>query len=123
MLDGGRSDGILTATGDVFCAGGDLKAMTDPTLRPPPKSAAEARTAGLATERFRATTLPVVAGYLDAVERNRVLILADAFTLPFFVAATIAWMRNFGVAKSISVSAPEPFSEEIWETTSVEVSS
>ena len=37
-------------------------------------------------------TLPVIAGYLDAVERNRVLILADAFTLPFFVAATIAML-------------------------------
>jgi ABC-type transport system involved in multi-copper enzyme maturation permease subunit len=37
-------------------------------------------------------TLPVMAGYLDAVERNRVLILADAFTLPFFVAATIAML-------------------------------
>ena len=37
-------------------------------------------------------TLPVIAGYLDVVERNRVLILADAFTLPFFVAATIAML-------------------------------
>jgi ABC-type transport system involved in multi-copper enzyme maturation permease subunit len=37
-------------------------------------------------------TLPVIAGYLDAVERNRVLILADAFTLPFFIAATIAML-------------------------------
>jgi ABC-2 type transport system ATP-binding protein len=37
-------------------------------------------------------TLPVVAGYLDAVERSHVLILADAFTLPFFVAATIAML-------------------------------
>ena len=37
-------------------------------------------------------TLPVIAGYLDAVERSRVLILADAFTLPFFVAATIAML-------------------------------
>jgi len=37
-------------------------------------------------------TLPVVAGYLDTVERSRVLILADAFTLPFFVAATIAML-------------------------------
>jgi ABC-type transport system involved in multi-copper enzyme maturation permease subunit len=37
-------------------------------------------------------TFPIVAGYLDAVQRNRVLILADAFTLPFFVAATIAML-------------------------------
>jgi ABC-type transport system involved in multi-copper enzyme maturation permease subunit len=37
-------------------------------------------------------TLPIVAGYLDAVEKNRVLILADAFTLPFFAAATIAML-------------------------------
>jgi ABC-type transport system involved in multi-copper enzyme maturation permease subunit len=37
-------------------------------------------------------TLPVVRSYLDAVERNRVLVLADAFTLPFFVAATIAML-------------------------------
>jgi ABC-type transport system involved in multi-copper enzyme maturation permease subunit len=37
-------------------------------------------------------TLPIVAGYLDAVERNRVLILADAFTLPFFVAATLGML-------------------------------
>ena len=37
-------------------------------------------------------TLPVLAGYLDAVERNRVLILADAFTLPYFVAATIGML-------------------------------
>ncbi|MFN8634718.1 MAG: ABC transporter permease subunit, partial [Chloroflexota bacterium] len=35
-------------------------------------------------------TLPIVAGYLDAVERSRVLILADAFTLPFFIATIIA---------------------------------
>lgn len=35
-------------------------------------------------------TLPVVAGYLDAVERSGILVLADAFTLPFFVAATLA---------------------------------
>ena len=34
--------------------------------------------------------LPVVAGYIDAVERSRILVLADAFTLPFFVAATLA---------------------------------
>jgi ABC-type multidrug transport system ATPase subunit/ABC-type transport system involved in multi-copper enzyme maturation permease subunit len=37
-------------------------------------------------------TLPVIAGYLDAVERNHLLILADAFTLPFFVAATLAML-------------------------------
>jgi ABC-type transport system involved in multi-copper enzyme maturation permease subunit len=37
-------------------------------------------------------TLPIVAGYLDVVEKNRVLILADAFTLPFFAAATIAML-------------------------------
>jgi ABC-type transport system involved in multi-copper enzyme maturation permease subunit len=37
-------------------------------------------------------TLPIVAGYLDAVEKNRVLTLADAFTLPFFAAATIAML-------------------------------
>jgi ABC-2 type transport system ATP-binding protein len=37
-------------------------------------------------------TLPIVAGYLDAVQRNGLLILADAFTLPFFVAATIAML-------------------------------
>jgi ABC-type transport system involved in multi-copper enzyme maturation permease subunit len=37
-------------------------------------------------------TLPIVAGYLDTVEKNRVLILADPFTLPFFVAATIAML-------------------------------
>jgi ABC-2 type transport system ATP-binding protein len=35
-------------------------------------------------------TLPVVAGYLDAVRRSGLLVLADAFTLPFFVAATLA---------------------------------
>ncbi len=34
--------------------------------------------------------LPVVAGYLDAVQRSGILVLADAFTLPFFVAATLA---------------------------------
>jgi ABC-2 type transport system ATP-binding protein len=34
--------------------------------------------------------LPVVAGYLDAVQRSGMLVLADAFTLPFFVAATLA---------------------------------
>src|SRR6185295_15202002 len=39
-----------------------------------------------------AATLPIVAGYLDAVERSRVLILSDAFTLPFFVAATVAML-------------------------------
>ena len=37
-------------------------------------------------------TLPIVAGYVDAVERTRLLILADAFTLPFFVAATIGML-------------------------------
>jgi ABC-type multidrug transport system ATPase subunit/ABC-type transport system involved in multi-copper enzyme maturation permease subunit len=37
-------------------------------------------------------TLPIVAGYADAVERSRLLILADAFTLPFFVAATIGML-------------------------------
>ncbi|MGE3912353.1 MAG: ATP-binding cassette domain-containing protein, partial [Chloroflexota bacterium] len=37
-------------------------------------------------------TLPIVAGYVDSVERNRVLILADAFTLPFFVATTIGML-------------------------------
>ncbi len=37
-------------------------------------------------------TLPVVRSYLDAVERNRVLVLADPFSLPFFVAATIAML-------------------------------
>ena len=37
--------------------------------------------------------------------------------------ATIAWMKNFGVAKSMSVSAPEPFSRAIWEATSEAVSS
>jgi ABC-2 type transport system ATP-binding protein len=34
--------------------------------------------------------LPVVAGYLDAVQRSGILVLADAFTLPFFVAAALA---------------------------------
>ncbi|MBV9357306.1 MAG: ABC transporter ATP-binding protein/permease [Chloroflexi bacterium] len=34
--------------------------------------------------------LPVVAGYLDAVQHSGILVLADAFTLPFFVAATLA---------------------------------
>jgi ABC-2 type transport system ATP-binding protein len=37
-------------------------------------------------------TLPVVSSYLDAVERSRVLVLADAFTLPFFVATTLAML-------------------------------
>jgi ABC-type transport system involved in multi-copper enzyme maturation permease subunit len=37
-------------------------------------------------------TLPALAGYLDAVDRNRMLILADAYTLPFFVAATIGML-------------------------------
>jgi ABC-type transport system involved in multi-copper enzyme maturation permease subunit len=37
-------------------------------------------------------TLPIVAGYVEAVERTRLLILADAFTLPFFVAATIGML-------------------------------
>src|SRR5438034_6195918 len=37
-------------------------------------------------------TVPVVSSYLDAVERSRILVLADAFTLPFFVAATIAML-------------------------------
>jgi ABC-type transport system involved in multi-copper enzyme maturation permease subunit len=36
--------------------------------------------------------LVVVRGHLDAIERNRVLILADAFSLPFFVAATIGML-------------------------------
>ena len=50
-------------------------------------------------------TLPVVAGYLDTVERSRVLILADAFTLPFFVAATIAML--FLALSSVATVARE----------------
>jgi ABC-type transport system involved in multi-copper enzyme maturation permease subunit len=37
-------------------------------------------------------TVPVISSYLDAVERSRVLVLADAFTLPFFVAATLVML-------------------------------
>jgi ABC-type multidrug transport system ATPase subunit/ABC-type transport system involved in multi-copper enzyme maturation permease subunit len=49
--------------------------------------------------------LPIVAGYLDAVERNHILVLADAFTLPFFVAATLAML--FLALASIATIARE----------------
>ncbi len=50
-------------------------------------------------------TLPVVSSYLDAVERSRVLVLADAFTLPFFVAATVAML--FLALSSVATVARE----------------
>jgi ABC-type transport system involved in multi-copper enzyme maturation permease subunit len=36
--------------------------------------------------------LVIVRGHLDAIARNRVLVLSDAFSLPFFVAATIGML-------------------------------
>src|SRR5207247_441067 len=50
-------------------------------------------------------TLPVVHGYLDAVERNRLLVLTDPFSLPFFVAATIAML--FLALSSVATIARE----------------
>jgi ABC-type Na+ efflux pump permease subunit len=37
-------------------------------------------------------TLVIVRGHLDALARGQLLILADAFTLPYFVAATVAML-------------------------------
>src|SRR5262245_44272941 len=42
---------------------------------------------------------------------------------PSLFAATTAWIMNFGVAKSISVSAPEAFSLATWAETSDAVNS
>jgi ABC-type transport system involved in multi-copper enzyme maturation permease subunit len=39
-----------------------------------------------------AVAVVILRGHLDALSRNRLLILSDAFSLPFFVAATVAML-------------------------------
>ncbi|MCC7368667.1 MAG: ABC transporter permease subunit [Chloroflexi bacterium] len=50
-------------------------------------------------------TMPIVAGYVDAVQRSRLLLLSDPFTLPFFVAGTIGML--FLALASVSSIARE----------------
>jgi ABC-type transport system involved in multi-copper enzyme maturation permease subunit len=51
------------------------------------------------------TALLLVRDHLDAIERSRVLILADAFTLPFFAAAVVAML--FLTLSSVATIARE----------------